>query len=282
MGDEIVVPIRSRATLDVTLPKPLPGAMDAKIPDAERRGRDAIVVDEWGPYDWKSPKLWPDDRSDRTPLTLRVLGPAGEWTSASVRGAAIEPASGKVPGTIVVTPGKGSIVDYDVRLVYRGAAVTGPRGDAVSAGAPYTFGYSRFFVPIDWHVRYFAFDEASRPDKLADAFSRITSGTPIKTDTRDRLDYMSGRAIAEGVPADRVALTAEGDVELPAGGYTLRTISDDGVRVYVDGTRVIDRWTEHESALDAAPLSAGRHHLRVEYFELTGFAELRVEILKRP
>ena len=81
------MPVRPRPTLDVTLPKPLPGGMDAKIPDAERRGRDAIIVDEWGPYDWKSPKLWPAGRSDATPLKLRVLGPPGEWQVASVRGA---------------------------------------------------------------------------------------------------------------------------------------------------------------------------------------------------
>ena len=280
IGDEIVVPIRSRSTLDVTIPKPLPGGMDAKIPDSERRGRDAIVVDEWGPYDWKSPKLWPDGRSDATPLKLRVLGPAGRWKAASVRGASIEPSEGSVPGTVVVTPASGSIVDYDIRLTYRGAAVTGPRGDSVSAGVPYVFEYSRFFVPIDWHVRFFAYDEASRPDRHPDAFARITSATPIKTDARDRLDFVSGRSIVEGVPPDHVALTAEGDLELPDGRYILRAISDDGIRVYVDAARVIDRWTEHESALDTAQLSGGRHHLRVEYFQLTGFAELRVEILK--
>src|SRR5579872_5252438 len=292
IGDEIVVPIRSRPTLDIALPKPLPGGMDTKRPDHPerdrdavdpvRRGRDAIIVDEWGPYDWKSPKLWPDGRSDASPLTLRVLGPSGAWTASAVRGATIAPASGTVPGTIVVTPANGSIIDYDVRLTYRGAAVTSPRGEPVAAGAPYTFGYSRFFVPVAWRVRYFGFDEASRPDRHPDAFSRIIAGTPLKTETRDRLDYLSGRAIVDGVPPDRVALTAEGDLDLPPGRYTVRTISDDGIRVFVDGTPVIDRWTEHESALDSAALAAGRHHLRVDYFELTGFAELRVEILKRP
>jgi parallel beta-helix repeat protein len=289
IGDEVTVPVRTRPTIEATLPRPLPGAMDATS-DAERRGRDAIIpehrgrdaiiIDAWGPYDWKSPKLWPDGRSDSAPLKLRVLGPPGAWTAASVRGAAIEPASGTVPGIVTVTPAAGPIVDYDIRLTYRGAAVTGPRGESVAAGAPYTFSYSRFFVPIDWHVRYFAFDEASRPDKVDGAFARITSGSPIKTDTRDRLDYLSGGAIVDGVPPDRVAVTAEGDVDLPVGAYVLRTISDDGIRVFVDGTRTIDRWTEHESALDTAQLSPGPHHLRVEYFELTGFAELRVEILK--
>jgi parallel beta-helix repeat protein len=280
VGDDVTVPIRTRDTLDVTLPKPMPGGMDAKIPDAERRGRDAIIVDEWGPYDWKSPKLWPDGRSDATPLKLRVLGPPGEWQIARVRGATIEPSQGRVPGTITVTPAPGAIVDYDVALTYRGAAVTGPRGESAAAGAPYAFGYSRVFVPVDWDIRYFTFDEASRPDKNAGAFSQIILGQPAKADRRDRLDYESGGPIAPGLPADRVALVAEGDVDLPQGRYTLRTISDDGIRVVVDGQRAIERWTEHESALDSAPLTAGKHHLRVEYFELTGFAELRLEILR--
>ncbi|HEX6464757.1 MAG TPA: PA14 domain-containing protein, partial [Vicinamibacterales bacterium] len=223
---------------------------------------------------------WPDGRSDAASLKLRVLGPPGEWKVTSVRGAAIDASEGRVPGAVVVTPAKEATVDFDVRLTYRGAAITGPRGDSVSAGAPYAFEYSRFFVPVDWHIRYFAFDEPARPDRNPDAFARVTSAAPIKTDVRDRLDYLSGHAIVEGVPPDHVALTAEGDVQLPAGHYSLRTISDDGIRVYVDGSRVIDRWTQHESALDTAPLSGGRHHLRVEYFQLTGFAELRVEILK--
>jgi nitrous oxidase accessory protein NosD len=282
IGDEVTVPLRQRATLDVTLPKPLPGAIDVKTPDADRRGRDAIIVDEWGPYDWKAPKLWPVNRSDARPLKLKVLGPPGQWTVASLRGATIEPSQGSVPGEIIVTPAPGSIVDYDVRLSYRGAPAVGPSGETAAAGAPYAFGYSRFFVPVDWNVRYYAFDEASRPDKNPDAFAQTLAGTPLKTDRRDKLDYISGRAIVEGVPADRVAIVAEGDVDLPAGAYTVRTISDDGVRVTLDGRLAIDRWTEHESALDTAPLAGGHHHLKVEYFELTGFAELRVEILKRP
>ena len=142
------------------------------IKDGERRGRKAIIVDEWGPYDWKSPKLWPAGRSDTTPLKLSVLGPAGEWKVASIRGATVEPSEGRVPGTIVVTPAAGALVDYDIRLSYRGGAVVGPRGDAVAAGVPYTFAYGRFFVPADWQIRYYTFDEASRPDKNPEGFAR--------------------------------------------------------------------------------------------------------------
>jgi parallel beta-helix repeat protein len=280
IGDEVTVPIRARPTLDVALPKPLAAGLDAKIPEKDRRGREAIIVDEWGPYDWKSPKLWPDGRSDATPLKLKVLGPPGEWKLASIRGATVHPSEGQVPTTITVTPAAGAVIDLNVRLTYRGADVIGPRGEMVGAGAPYTFGYERFHVPIDWQIRYFSFDEASRPDRNAEGFAGVLAGPPVKTDRRDKLDYMSGGAIAEGIPRDRVALVAEGQVELPSGEYRIRTISDDGIRVWVDDQRVIDRWTPHESAIDTAPITGGKHRIKVEYYEIGGFAELRFEILK--
>ena len=281
IGEEVTVPLRSRPTLDVTLPKPLAGGMDAKIPDAERRGRDAIIVDEWGPYDWKSPKLWPQGRSDATPLKLRVLGPAGAWKAASVHGATLDVSSGRVPGVITVTPVPGSVVDMDVQLTYTGAAVVSPRGQTVAAGAPYAFGYRRFFVPGDWQVRYYTFDEASRPDTNPDAFAKVMGGAPVKSDKRDRLDYMSGGPIAEGLPRDRVALVAEAVIDLPPGTYSVRTISDDGVRVWMDEERIVDRWTPHESAIDTVPVTGGKRRFKVEYYEIGGFAELRFEILRR-
>ncbi len=48
----------------------LPGGIDPMIKEDWQRGRARIIVDEWGPYDWKSPKLWPAGRSDENPLTL--------------------------------------------------------------------------------------------------------------------------------------------------------------------------------------------------------------------
>ena len=92
---------------------------------------------------------------------------------------------------------------------------------------------------------------------------------------------MSGGAIAEGLPRDRVAVVAEGVVDLPPGQYTVRTISDDGIRVWVDDERIIDRWTPHESAIDTVPITGGKRRFKVEYYEIGGFAELRFEILRR-
>jgi hypothetical protein len=241
----------------------MPDGINAMIPAGARRGREFIIVDEWGPYDWTTPKLWPVKRSDDYPLRLRVLGPAQPWTLQSITGATASAKSGSIPGEITVTPSKGRIVDFVLTLRDRSGR---------------TFGYSRFFAPIDWKLKFFdisAVKEPAAPDAAA-----ATARPPILETTADRIDYLSGRAIAAGLPNDHILMTGEGRVELPPGGFTLRTISDDGVRVWVDGKLMIDRWDIHESIVDEAPITGGTHTLRVEYFERTGWAELRVEIVK--
>lgn len=248
----------------VAAPARQPDGIDAMIPAGGRRGRQFIIVDEWGPYDWQTPKLWPVGRSDDTPLRLRVLGPAGKWTLASARGGTASAKSGTIPGEVVLTPSAGRVVDFDITL-----------RDASGR----TFGYSRFFVPIGWSVRFF--DASQRPYEPPDIVM-LAKQDPIKTQTVDRLDYLSSRGIADGLPNDNVALVAEAVVALPAGEFILRTISDDGVRAYVDDKLVIDRWDVHESVVDETPIRGGRRKLRVEYFDRTGWAELRVEIVKQP
>jgi hypothetical protein len=96
-----------------------------------------------------------------------------------------------------------------------------------------------------------------------------------------RLDYISGRAVEEGVPRDRLAILAEGSATIPDGRYTLQVISDDGVRVWMDGAMIIDAWQPHESRVDTAVFAGGRRRFAVQYYEVTGFAELRFEIKKR-
>jgi hypothetical protein len=256
----------------------LPDGIDPMIKNGERRGRSTIIVDEWGPYDWKSPKLWPEGKPDETPLKLRVLGLPGSWKVKSVRGATVTPPAGSVGEQIDVTPRAGRVIDYDVALEYRGGTVISPRGAITKSGAPYPFRYSRFFAPAGWTVRFYQYGDSLDPSKHAEAFNKLLAGTPIKIVTVDRLDYMSGRTIEEGVPRDRVAFTADGAVDLPAGDYTLQIISDDGARVWVDGILVLDAWDPHESRVDRVPLRGGRHTLKVHYFEVGGWAEMRLDI----
>jgi hypothetical protein len=180
-----------------------------------------------------------------------------------------------------VTPLPGSVFDHDVTLEYRGGAVVSPRGAKTPAGQPYTFHYTKFFAPIDWHVRFFEYTDAADPVKQPAAFSRLLAGTPLKEVTRDRLDYMSGRSFEDGVGRDRFAFTAEGSVDLPPGDYTVTVISDDGVKIWVDGQLVLDDWTVHESKVEKLALSGGKRHIKVQYFEGDGFAEMRFDVQRK-
>jgi hypothetical protein len=76
-------------------------------------------------------------------------------------------------------------------------------------------------------------------------------------------------------------MLAEGIAELPVGEYTVQLVADDGARVWVDGELVIDAWAPHGSRLDTASIRGGKRRLRVEYYEVGGFAELRLDIQPR-
>ena len=268
-------------------PDPLPGGARVLPSQYADWPRSTIIVDEWGPYDWKSPKLWPLDSSRSTPLRLRVLGPpgAGNWQVLVSRGARVSRQSGVVGDTLIVTPsvtGAG-VEDWDVRLEYRGQATRSPTGDVIPAGQPSRFVYSRFDPKLQWDVKVFAWTDSTHPVSAPDAFRELLRGertAPVVTQRVSQLDYMWYRPRIAGWPQDKYGVAASTAVNLPAGNYRLRTISDDGIRVFVDGNLVLEDWSVHESRVKEVPLTGGRHEIRVEYFQGDGWAELRVEILK--
>jgi len=143
-------------------------------------------------------------------------------------------------------------------------------------GALYRFSYGRFEPAVDWAMKFFTWTDTARvfetPLSAADP-GALPRGLP-------RLDVEWYRPTLAGVPQAHWSLDATGTVTLAPGTYTLRTISDDAVRVWVDGLLVIDHWTPHESMVDAAPLTGGRHELRVAYYQVDGWTELRVDIVR--
>ncbi|NJD19085.1 MAG: hypothetical protein FIA95_07370 [Gemmatimonadetes bacterium] len=257
------------------LPLPIPRSPRALLP------RSAIVVDEWGPYDGLSPKLWPVDTA-RARVRLAVLGPEGDWRVHARRGVAgLSAESGGTGDTLVVTPEAGSAGDWAVELEYIGLMTVSARGETSQAGTSVLFGYERFEPAGPWDVRVVAWtDAAGDPDKAPAAFDALFAAPPALRRTEDRLDYMWYRPAVPGIPLERWGLEATASFVLSDGEYSLRTISDDGVRVWVDGELVIDRFDPHGSEVDDAPLSPGRHDVRVRYFQIGGWSELRVDVVR--
>src|SRR2546423_6471319 len=262
---------------------PLPGGFIPSRRDTSLAGRprSAIIVDEWGPYDYRSPKLSPVDSARAMPLRLRTLGPPGQWRVTDRRGiASMSSERGVIGDTIVVTPKPDSLGEWDLALEYTGTATTSPRGVVRPARAPYAFSYGRFEPPILWTTRFFKWsDTTSDPRKSREAMTVLTQSAPILAAQLPRLDYEGYRSLPN-LPRENFALEATGSVDLPPGEYTVRTISDDGVRVWVDSVLVIDDWKPHETALDFAPLAGGHHDLKVQYYQGDGWYELRLDIVK--
>ena len=257
------------------LPKEIP-----KQP-VPRRHRSAIIVDEWGPYDYQYPRLWPAGDSTRAvPLRLVVHGPQGSWTVVNRTGIQeISASSGRTGDTIRVIPRTDSSGTWQVAMEYRGAATTDPRGQHAAAGTPVRFSYSRDEPPITWLVKAWAWPDSLDPRREGN-WPRLTSAPLLFERTWPRLDIMWYRPTIPELPQARFAFDATGAVDLPSGDYTIRTISDDGIRVWIDGRLVIDNWDLHGSEIDYTSLTGGRHEIRVQYFQIEGWAELRFDIVR--
>jgi parallel beta-helix repeat protein len=262
------------------LPPELAGAQRVMIPERTPRGRATIIVDDWGPYDWRSPKLWPESRSDARPLALRVLGPAGRWRVVGRRGIAVlSDTAGRTGGRIVVTPDTTrAFEDWTLELEFRGAATISPRGVASPAGATVRFTYRVTQPRTAWQQRIVAWSDSTDPRKDTVAFTRALARAPLLTRSTPTLDYEWYRPQVSGIPLERWGLEATTTFDLPVGTWDLVGISDDGMRVWVDGALVIDAWAAHESKVDRVRLAPGRHQVRVVYYQIDGWTELRLAV----
>ena len=82
---------------------------------------------------------------------------------------------------------------------------------------------------------------------------------------------------------DHWSVVIEGYIYAPQNGtYTFRTISDDGIRVIIDGSNVINNWTDHAPRYDygSKSLQAGWRRLRIEMYEWGGGT--RLQFMWRP
>ncbi|MBL0940483.1 MAG: right-handed parallel beta-helix repeat-containing protein [Gemmatimonadaceae bacterium] len=251
-------------------------------PDAPNAARDrsAIVVDEWGPYDWQAPKLWPLDSVRSRRVRLRVLGPPGQWSVARLRGvAALSSSAGRTGDTIVVTPHSDSASRWQLELTYRGAATVSARGVRSAAGVPVRFAYGIAEPPQSWQARVTTFSDSTSPLTSDSHLQRVIAQQPVWSKTLPRLDWMWSRPREPGIPASNFLMLAEGEVTLDS-VHTLRTISDDAVRVWVNDSLLVDHWAPHESAPAYAVVPRGRHRVRVAYVQRGGWVELRLDWLR--
>ena len=101
-------------------------------------------------------------------------------------------------------------------------------------------------------------------------------GTPVYSRTDQQVSFnWAEESPAPGVAADGFAARWQGSFEFEAGAWNFTVGADDGVRLWVNDTLLIDNWTQSEGyAVHTATinLDSGLQELRLEYYDAGEFA----------
>jgi uncharacterized protein YgiM (DUF1202 family) len=113
--------------------------------------------------------------------------------------------------------------------------------------------------------------------------NRNLNGNPVLTRIDDKIDFnWAAASPGTGVPADNFSVRWTKTVNFGTSGtWHFRGGADDGIRMWIDTTIIIDQWHDATAGfavyeVDVANLTAGNHDLKVEYYERTGNAGVQV------
>jgi len=116
-----------------------------------------------------------------------------------------------------------------------------------------------------WYAEYFA--------------NRDLSGSPVLTRYENSLHFEWGSGgPGLDVPADNFSARWTRDEWFESGTYRFSYRSDDGVRIWVGNSLIVDDWRDRQAGWSTVDrfISRGTHDVRVEYYEHTGSAVLQV------
>lgn len=113
-------------------------------------------------------------------------------------------------------------------------------------------------------------------------FADMALNREVLTRTDPIIDFNWGWNTAPNpaLPSTRFSARWVGELQAPTTKtYTFSTLSDDGVRLLINGQHVIDNWTNHSPTEDRGTISltAGqRYPIEVDYFQNTGNAIIQL------
>ncbi len=236
---------------------PWPGATK---PTEEYEGRNHIRIGPWGPLPPNEVAVFPNRVVAWGACEFFILG----GKAFTVEG---------LPDTVVLER-----TDDRLRIRAKREGVSPFRGDVV-------IGKQRFAIAgtalrASWRVRHWNWTKD--PRKHAAAWKAMLESKPFVDKTTGSLSFpWAGDGPTKDGPRDRFATRAETKLTLPAGRYELRTLSDDGVRVWIDGKLLQEDWTWHapKENKTEVELAAGAHSIVIEHFEIDGHAVLSFDLL---
>jgi YVTN family beta-propeller protein len=140
------------------------------------------------------------------------------------------------------------------------------------------------------YLREIGSEEASAPSPQVNGGGLVgryyggmaLAGNPLLTRTEAVNFNWGSNAPGTGVPANQFSVRWSGTITMPTtGSYRFRTVSDDGVRLWLGGTQRINNWTNHASTANTTgtiSFTAGqRVAVTLEYYENGGQAVMQLQ-----
>ncbi|MDT4905172.1 MAG: beta-glucosidase [Pseudonocardiales bacterium] len=192
----------------------------------------------------------------------------GSTHSIAVIGDGAGPDTMSHGGGSAVVDGTGTVTPYDgiKARAGSGTSVTYSQGNLGSSGYP-TIDSSYLTPPT-----------GTGHGLQGQYFTNTTlSGTPAATQTDPQVNYhWNGASPAPGVPGTNFSTKWTGTLTPPTTGtYTFGLTSDDGSRLFINGTQVIDNWRDQAANTQTAqvPLTAGQSvQVEIDYYQGGGDA----------
>jgi parallel beta-helix repeat protein len=245
-------------------------------------GRQNIVMTEWGPWDHEAPLIRPaQDDGAAVRYDLYQLPPGAKVTveGRHVTGRLREAENAEHKATYTVTADQPGVYPYCVRL-QAGDWQQEARGTLVAA---------------TWDATFFPWTATADPREDLAAWRKLSQTPAAVSGTVRQLRFpygwggpsdlrLSPALTAAQLGGDHFGMIARTRLPLAAGTWEFATLSDDGVRVLVDGRPIIENWTWHGPTRDTGTLTLPADktvEVVVEHFEIDGYAVLELGISAR-
>lgn len=243
----------------------------------ELRGRQNIIMTEWGPWDHTTPLV----------RLVRSTGGSAVYEVLKVPAADVQvkTVGDQVHATLALVPGK-----TDECVVTVSAVEPGVRTYLLSvqaAGKPLAEMQGALLANT-WQATFFQWPTNTDPRKDLEGYRKLAEGPTAVSDQIDQLSLKYGMrgpselGISPKVTAARLGqryfgMVARTRLPLTKGTWEFTTLSDDGVRVRVNGKPVIENWAWHGPTRDTGKLTLETDQtvaIEVEHFQIDGYAVL--------
>lgn len=241
-------------------------------------GRQNIIMGEWGPWDHQGILVRPYTQT-ASGMSYQVFGTDGKL-NAQVQGDGV---------SLTVQD------DPDIKGAKR-VTLTGEPGVhaytlSMSAG-DWSYSTRGTLLSTRWEAVAFNYPAEDDPREDYDAWVKHAESDKAIRFTAEAIDFpfggggISDQALSDEVRAARLSpdyfgVLAKTEMPLSAGTWKITTVTDDGIRIKVNGEMLIDEWTWHAQQTDSATFTLDQAQdvtIEMAYFELNGGATLSVKL----